>query len=579
MHPTQSAPTYYKLDNRGLSFADCWYLTKSPMFLFLAGAKLFRIPLEFNTYLPGPRRLTEQMAREEDLPEEVMRELQPKRAELEALGYKWPIYHFLREELLPSSTHGLAMVSPDGQTIAKIICVLQTHGLQKVKNVVTAFVSPLASGRFLATGSRAVKGFAPDPRVIVRKIKGKDLASIRTSHEKHLRDLRGDSVKPVRSFEEFIALTDEYENMHMHTKIAQGVYREVPPEEVELVRRSRIHREAPAPTDTTSAAQIEEGATAAAPPRMISEGAARVQLEIARQQNPKESWKANAWLLALTAVLFAFSFKGQMNWTSLGVLMIVLLIHELGHYAAMKAFGYRNVRMFFLPFFGAAVSGKKFGVAAWRKALVSLMGPVPGIIVGAALLLQSGPETNRVVAQLAIMFLVLNLFNLAPILPLDGGWFWHTILFSRHRWADVVFRVSTSVVLMLVSVLVFHSVLLAVVGFFMLIAVPQVYHSGKIATDLRRENVLAGIEDLQEVPPQFTETVLDRFRAAMPKKNLHTKLAAQVVLDIYERVTSKPAGLVQSVLLAIIYVGAVLLGAGVILIPFIARISNLGIDL
>jgi hypothetical protein len=49
------------------------------------------------------------------------------------------------------------------------------------------------------------------------------------------------------------------------------------------------------------------------------------------------------------------------------ILVGVLLFHELGHYAGMRLFGYRDVRMFFIPFFGAAVSGKRGGVARGKR--------------------------------------------------------------------------------------------------------------------------------------------------------------------------------------------------------------------
>ena len=38
----------------------------------------------------------------------------------------------------------------------------------------------------------------------------------------------------------------------------------------------------------------------------------------------------------------------------------------------MRAFKYRNVQMFFIPFFGAAVTGRNFSVAGYKKAIVSL---------------------------------------------------------------------------------------------------------------------------------------------------------------------------------------------------------------
>jgi len=48
----------------------------------------------------------------------------------------------------------------------------------------------------------------------------------------------------------------------------------------------------------------------------------------------------------------------------------------------MKLFGYRDVQMFFIPMLGAAVSGVESNPSSVRKAIVSLLGPLPGIIIG-----------------------------------------------------------------------------------------------------------------------------------------------------------------------------------------------------
>ena len=50
-----------------------------------------------------------------------------------------------------------------------------------------------------------------------------------------------------------------------------------------------------------------------------------------------------------------------------GALVGVILFHELGHFAGMKLFGYRDVKMFFIPFLGAAVSGRRDRWPGGRK--------------------------------------------------------------------------------------------------------------------------------------------------------------------------------------------------------------------
>lgn len=64
------------------------------------------------------------------------------------------------------------------------------------------------------------------------------------------------------------------------------------------------------------------------------------------------------------------------------LILLVLLIHESGHWLGMKIFKYKDIQMFFIPEFGAAVSGTESTPCAKQKAIVSLMGPVLGIIIG-----------------------------------------------------------------------------------------------------------------------------------------------------------------------------------------------------
>lgn len=128
-------------------------------------------------------------------------------------------------------------------------------------------------------------------------------------------------------------------------------------------------------------------------------------------------------LLAVTLGLFAVFWKGGDLGGMTGVIIGVLLLHEFGHWLPMKLFGYKNVTMFFIPGFGAAVSGKKQHAPAWQDLVVLLGGPLPGLVAGIAVMIigyfyQGIPDFWLNAAGLAI---IINAFNLLPFLPLDGG--------------------------------------------------------------------------------------------------------------------------------------------------------------
>ena len=87
------------------------------------------------------------------------------------------------------------------------------------------------------------------------------------------------------------------------------------------------------------------------------------------QQPESKSWIKNLVILFLS--LFVFFRLGLLktNVNTLLMVIIVLAIHEVGHFLGMRSFGYRNVQMLFVPFLGATVSGESRNVPIYKKQL------------------------------------------------------------------------------------------------------------------------------------------------------------------------------------------------------------------
>ena len=99
----------------------------------------------------------------------------------------------------------------------------------------------------------------------------------------------------------------------------------------------------------------------------------------------------------------------------------LLFVHEMGHYIQLRREGVRPSGMVFIPFLGAAVGTSSLGGNALAEARVGLAGPILGSLAcacPAAIGLATGEEFWR---ALAFTGFFLNLFNLVPSLPLDGG--------------------------------------------------------------------------------------------------------------------------------------------------------------
>jgi Zn-dependent protease len=115
------------------------------------------------------------------------------------------------------------------------------------------------------------------------------------------------------------------------------------------------------------------------------------------------------------------------DWQAAPLLLGVILFHEFGHWLAMRMLGYRNLQILMLPLVGGVTLGQETTYKASHRAIVSLMGPLPGIILGTALLAFNGMQGGTL-PLLGILLLAVNYFNLLPLLPLDGGQLLKTLI-------------------------------------------------------------------------------------------------------------------------------------------------------
>jgi Zn-dependent protease len=101
--------------------------------------------------------------------------------------------------------------------------------------------------------------------------------------------------------------------------------------------------------------------------------------------------------------------------------VLLLLLHELGHVFQLRREGIKASAPMFIPFLGAVISAKSMGDDAAAEARVGLAGPVLGTVatlVPLGLWLATGEDFWRALAYIGFL---INLFNLLPVLPLDGG--------------------------------------------------------------------------------------------------------------------------------------------------------------
>ncbi len=101
--------------------------------------------------------------------------------------------------------------------------------------------------------------------------------------------------------------------------------------------------------------------------------------------------------------------------------VILLFVHEMGHVLALRREGIKASAPMFIPFMGALITSKSLGDNALAEARVGLAGPILGSLGAAALIPVYEVTHNTLFLALAFTGFFLNLFNLLPVLPLDGG--------------------------------------------------------------------------------------------------------------------------------------------------------------
>jgi Zn-dependent protease len=101
--------------------------------------------------------------------------------------------------------------------------------------------------------------------------------------------------------------------------------------------------------------------------------------------------------------------------------VVLLLVHELGHVIQLRREGIKASAPMFIPFLGALVAMKELPKDAAAEARVGLAGPVLGSLAALVPLGLYAVTGNDLFQALAFVGFFLNLFNLLPVLPLDGG--------------------------------------------------------------------------------------------------------------------------------------------------------------
>jgi Zn-dependent protease len=122
-----------------------------------------------------------------------------------------------------------------------------------------------------------------------------------------------------------------------------------------------------------------------------------------------------------TALVSVAAYSLWFGWTFAVGFVVLLFVHEMGHVLQLRREGLKASAPMFIPFFGAVVAAKSLGENALAEARVGLAGPVLGTLGSAACLGLAELTNSDLLRALAYVGFFLNLINLVPVVPFDGG--------------------------------------------------------------------------------------------------------------------------------------------------------------
>lgn len=136
-------------------------------------------------------------------------------------------------------------------------------------------------------------------------------------------------------------------------------------------------------------------------------------------------------LISMVASVGAYSLF--FGWKFALGFVLLIFVHEMGHALALRQQGIPAGAPVFIPFMGAVIAMKGRPRDAWVEAVVGIGGPLLGTLGAIVALGVAAATGSSLWYALASTGFLLNLFNMIPISPLDGGRIVGAI--SRGLWA------------------------------------------------------------------------------------------------------------------------------------------------
>ncbi len=544
---------FYDIDSTRVTHREYWWGSRSPLVLIGWLIKWLHVRIPSSSDDPNVDSISPFLT--EALPPEIAAVFAPVATELDGLGFHDPVYHVIYDAGTRTWIYWATFAHDSGRCFARIHHRIWHQAQKAHRGLFPMFFTEFADGTFLVSSAGKPDMAAPQS-VQMNRMRGASAEKLFAAHEGIAQSLsQRKMISPVRSREDLLTASERHHVLMRDFHLGRGVFR---------------------PRSAAGQASAAEFAAAVAQAEATSQEHGEVLAEVARLQDKKPSWRTAVWVFAGSLVLFLAIGAAGWDWKFTLWIIPVLLFHEGGHWVAMRLFRYRNLRMFFIPMFGAAVTGQSWNVPGWKKALVSLAGPLPGIALGIVLGFAALVLNHAWLNQAALVLLLVNGLNLLPILPLDGGHVLQQTLFCRNRWLDGAFRILAIAGMVLLGT--FGGMkMLKYVAIAMALALPIVFKLGKVTDEVRRQPLPPPLPGDDRIPVPTAQAIVKALRAAFPPKATPgNKMLAQHTLTVFERLNAQPPGFLGTVALLVVHAGSFVAALVVCLLLVVGQHGGLG---
>lgn len=281
-----------------------------------------------------------------------------------------------------------------------------------------------------------------------------------------------------------------------------------------------------------------------------------------RTSKTAETKGQSTWIVLASIAAFTASFATQFEPIALLIFIGAIILHEGGHLLAMLLFGYSAPSVLFIPFLGALATARKENASLTEKFWISLAGPLPGLIlgIGIAIVGNFGQESasffsnwnESIWKETSIILIILNLFNLLPIYPLDGGQIADLLIFSRNPYLGYIYKSFGALVLFLLGI---SNPLLLAFSIIIAASIPASFKIARWSSELR--------QDLREIPEPneaaAAQLIFTKLKDAPELSYAQKKAIASSILELQRTET---APWLSRIGLSIIYLFCLVVGIG-----------------